>query len=463
MKILVAIANYGQGNRGYLLRLLENYHRMGVNLHVVILSNCPKDLGPDVEVRVGLPSSNPWSLPFAHRTLFRERLQDYDWFIYSEDDTLMEWRTLEACMEANRYLREDEIPGFLRVEEGPEGKRYFSTCHSHFRWLPSSVRQRNGQLWAYYTNEHSACFVASRQQIQKAIDSGGFPVEPYEGRYDMLCTAATDIYRQCGFERLICIDRIPDFSLHHLPNKYIGRMGLPEEELKWQVDALREIYAGNIPDTELFNPETKLPGGYGSKRLRDDPDPIMKEILRDEKGVFIIWGAGDGKAEIDLMGPNREVGVVAQNWIMAKCCQNRGLSVFGAGHIKSGNPPIQANVIVLMDVLHLLENPAKSVAEIREWLKPNGLLFIRVPNLRDVRMFKKRWQKALFRLPFTYEAMGCHAFKSENVVKLLGQQGFKSIKVKEPVGYRFEVLNRVSLGLFKNRLASHIYLTAKKS
>lgn len=64
--ILVAIANYGTGNRQHLERLISAYRAMRARVDIVVLSNIPKDLGTGVEVRVGLPSPNPWSLPFAH-------------------------------------------------------------------------------------------------------------------------------------------------------------------------------------------------------------------------------------------------------------------------------------------------------------------------------------------------------------------------------------------------------------
>ena len=64
MKTLVAIANFGKKNEKYLLRLLEEYRTMiRYKVDIVVLSNIPKILGPDIEVIVGLPTKDPWSLP----------------------------------------------------------------------------------------------------------------------------------------------------------------------------------------------------------------------------------------------------------------------------------------------------------------------------------------------------------------------------------------------------------------
>ena len=67
MKILVAIANYGTKNKRYVARLMEEYKAMSFDVHIVILSNVPKELGQDIEVIVGLPIKDPWSLPFGHK------------------------------------------------------------------------------------------------------------------------------------------------------------------------------------------------------------------------------------------------------------------------------------------------------------------------------------------------------------------------------------------------------------
>src|SRR5687768_12101494 len=100
MKILVAIANYGTKNDRYLSRVLSEYRSMPYDLNLVALSNLKKDLGADVEVVVGVPQKNPWSMPFSHRRIFAERQDAYDLFLYSEDDMLVTERNIAAFMQA---------------------------------------------------------------------------------------------------------------------------------------------------------------------------------------------------------------------------------------------------------------------------------------------------------------------------------------------------------------------------
>ena len=53
MRILVAITNYGLKNQVYLKRLIHEYNAMSYDVDIVIFSNIPKDLGPNIEVKVG--------------------------------------------------------------------------------------------------------------------------------------------------------------------------------------------------------------------------------------------------------------------------------------------------------------------------------------------------------------------------------------------------------------------------
>jgi len=89
MKALFVIANYGTGNDRYLFLVLEQLRAMKYDTHVVVTSNIPKNLGPCIEVIVGLPTRNPRSLPFAHKQIFADRRGEYDLFIYGEDDILV--------------------------------------------------------------------------------------------------------------------------------------------------------------------------------------------------------------------------------------------------------------------------------------------------------------------------------------------------------------------------------------
>src|SRR5208337_1353936 len=172
LRVLVAITSYGTKNDAYLLRILEEYRSMPYDVDVVVLSNTRKALGADVELVVGLPSPDPWSLPFAHKRIFADRLNDYDLFIHTEDDMLITQRKVEAFLQLRKVLPEQEVPGFLRYERSEDGKINYPDVHSHFHWDPASVCSRGPYALAFLTNEQSACYVLTQDQLRRAIKSG---------------------------------------------------------------------------------------------------------------------------------------------------------------------------------------------------------------------------------------------------------------------------------------------------
>src|SRR2546429_4913221 len=118
MKILTVISNYGTSNNDALKEVFRELRSMTYDVDIVVLSDIPKDFGPDIRVKVGLPTKDPWTLPFAHKEVFAENLNDYDLFLYNEDDIRITEAHINAFVEATKILNDDEIAGFMRFELG---------------------------------------------------------------------------------------------------------------------------------------------------------------------------------------------------------------------------------------------------------------------------------------------------------------------------------------------------------
>jgi 2-polyprenyl-3-methyl-5-hydroxy-6-metoxy-1,4-benzoquinol methylase len=386
---LIAIANHGHGNRQYLDQLLAAHRDINPNAHIVLLSNIDKHVPPGVELRVGRPDDNPFSLPFAHRQLFRERLDDFDLFIYSEDDTLLTSREYNAFLAAQANLEPNEIAGFLRFEQAPDGARTISTIHSFFRWLPHTVVERDGELFAQHTNPHAAFFIATRDQLRRAFDSGGFDVPPHDERLGFLETAASDIYTQSGLTRLLPLDRIDDVLLHHLPNKYIGKLGIPLAELHQQIDALRRIHAGELPADSLLQPETRLRHAAFSKHVHRPPELAILDAIPSTARSVLSIAAGAGEFEHPLLERGAHVTAIPIDAVLGACAQRRGISVrFATGpleHAVRQHDDDPHDAVLLESVLHLVEDPEAIADAALACLAPGGVLVATVPNTAALR------------------------------------------------------------------------------
>jgi len=467
MKILVAIANYGSKNQPYLDRLINEYRSMSFDIDIVVLSNIPKDLGTDIEVKVGLPTKNPWSLPFAHKKIFADRLKDYDLFIYSEDDTLIKQRNIEAFLKVTEVLPEDEIAGFLRYEEDAAGRRFCPDMHAHFHWMAGSVKSIGEYVFAYFSNEHSACYILTQDQLERVIASEGYLVAPHEGRYDMLCTASTDPYTRCGFTKVICISHIQDFLLHHLPNKYLGNMGLEFREIYSQVNALLDIEGNQEAQQELCPTMTKLNRSTWDKhyygKCRDD---IPSLVPSDSENILSV-GCGYSATEANLVQRGIRVVAIPLDLIIAVSTESKGIEVLPTANFERAKERLKDqkfDCILLNNILQHLPNPVEILTECVGLLGEEGCIIIAVPNFDYVKYYYQiLMDDNANKNGRVFEELHLHLTTPRMVAKWIDQTGLKITSTKYNINKRLRKLVSVSFGLLKRYSAPEILLVAKKA
>jgi len=386
LRLLVAIASFGEKNIQYLKEVISTYQGMEMDVDIVVLSEAPKSLVPGVKVMVGLPSKNPWSLPFGHQRLFAENADRYDLFIYSEDDVRITEESIRAFLRMTEVLDPNEIAGFMRYEVGPAGTMYLPDAHGGYHWKPDSVRKRGDHLFAEYTNEHTAFYLVNQAQLKRAIASGGFLCEPHEGRYDMLCTAATDIYACCGFRKVLCVSDFEKFLLHHLSNRYAGRIGLPLCLVREQIATLKEIQRGNHPATALCSSEPKLLHSKWSKDYEEKPrDAVLKKVPRNAKTILSI-GCGGGETEIKLKQRGLDVTVFPLDSVIGAKAQRRGIKViYGTlDECLECTNGRQFDSVLISNILHLFPDPARLLERCSGFVAEGGSLLVNGPNFARI-------------------------------------------------------------------------------
>jgi SAM-dependent methyltransferase len=492
MKALVVIATYGSGNDRYLQRLVEEYRSMPFEVDLVVLSNIPKHVADGVEVVVVSRGWSPWTrrgtfngsrnvrflvqeyrdwvrhlnIPFAHRQIFADRLNDYDLFLYSEDDTLVTERNLRAFMSVSAVLPDDEIPGFLRFERGPDGRVNYPEVHGHFHWDCSSVRRRGEHTLAFFTNEHAACYVVTREQLRRAIDSGGFLAAPHGGKYDLLCTAATDVYTQCGFEKLICISQIDDFLVHHLPNRYVGtQFGVDDLELRRQVDCLLRIGADGEQPGQLFETETKLIDRSYSKGYYE---PVRQELLSELPSglrAVLSLGSGRGAVEAYLSKMGLRVTAVPLDAVIAGGAEAEGVEIVAGDfeHARRKLEGRQFDCLFMSNVLHLIPDP---VGLLRSWagLLPVGGIAIAVtPNTSRLEPSWRALRGGRLDDRDMYRTTGVQRTSRETVRSWFRSAGLSVDSLKEVLRPHAQKIERLTKGAMHSWLAYEFVVAASKT
>jgi SAM-dependent methyltransferase len=426
VKILVVIASHGTKNDRYLCHLVSEYQGMPFDVDIIVLSNCDKEVVPGVQIVIGAPTADPCSLPFRHKQIFGQHLNDYDLFIYSEDDVLVTERNIRAFLEVSAVLHETEVAGFIRFEQGTEGCRTYPDMFGHFHWRPESLCLRGEHTFASFTNEHSAVYILTRNQLQRAIDSGGFLVGPHEGPYDLLCTAATDPYTQCGLQKLICISGVENFAIHHLSNHYAGALGVDETEFRRQVRCLMALQEEADKTMPLFRAETKLWRFLYSK---DYYEPVRTEVtalIPSHARSVLSVGCGSGAMESWLVERGFRVVAVPVDPVIAGGVESHGVELI-YGDFETTARKLKGQLfgcLILSNVLHLVDDPARVVSWFSEFQSDSAVVIIVVPRvLRVRRLLGRILGNFRFRGLGTYQPTGLQCTSPRIVKKWLASGG----------------------------------------
>lgn len=473
LRILVVVASYGSANDRYLDRLLAEYKSMSFDTDIIVLSNIEKKLLPGIECQVGLPTKNPWSLPFAHKDLFAKHADSYDLFVYSEDDILITEKNIRALIDVTAVLRDDEVAGFLRIEKSGNGEESYPDVHGCFHWDPRSTRSRGGYTLGYFTNEHAACYVLSRAQLKKAIASGGFLVEPHQEKYDLLCTAATDPYTQCGLTKLIPVSDLANFTVHHMSNKYAGKVGILDLEMKRQVEELTRLYLDRKDLTPLFNTETKLPLASYSK---DYYEPVAPEIVSavplTARKVLSI-GCGWGATERLLVDRGVRVVAIPLDPVVSASAAIHGIEMIDGGldGLTETDDDEPFDCVLCLNVLHLVREPVQLLSRLQNFLSTDSSIIIQSPNMISLRAIRSMLRDYAS-VPFgkDYETTGAHFSSIRTMRNWCAASGLMIDRIErtvdrsqeKPFGSSREAIASYLSGSFILSLAPSIVVSARR-
>jgi SAM-dependent methyltransferase len=391
-RLLVTIASFGDKNLGFLKKIIQDYRSLPMDVDVVVLSNNPKDLGEGVKVLVGLPTEDPWSLPFAHKPVLAENADRYDLFIYTEDDMGITERNLQAFLDATPQLAPTEIAGFLRYEVDSEGGWSFPDAHGSYRWKPETVERRGNYTIAEFNNEHAAFYILTQRQLKQVVASGGFLRSPCKGRYDMACTAATDPYTNCGFRKVVCISALDDFLIHHMSNRYVGSLGPSLSAFKEQVAALIKISNNGHRSAGLCATETTVFPGKWSKRYYEEPTGEVLNLVPEDAKTILSIGCGWGATEARLQERGAVVTALPLDPVIGAATALQGVEMI-YGTLAEGLETLgkrKFDCVLLTNLLHFQSDPGAVVASCCRLVRDGGTLVMSGPNFDRIPVRVKR-------------------------------------------------------------------------
>jgi SAM-dependent methyltransferase len=391
-RLLVTIASYGEKNLGFLKTIIQNYRNMPLEVEVVVVSDAPKNLGHGAKVVVGLPSRNPWSLPFAHKAILAENVERFDLFVYSEDDIEVTREHLEAFQRSTMALKPDEIAGYLRYEIGTDGTKFLPDAHATAHWKPESVQRRGDYTTAEFTNVHAGFYILTQSQLKQAIASGGFLRTPCQGQYGLPETAATDPYTNCGFRKVICISVLDDFLLWHMSNAYVNVYRVSLDSCKGQIQTLMGIRDGVHPVSSLCEIESKLLHGRWSKSYYEVPsEALLRMIPKDALSILSI-GCGWGDTEARLKERGAAVTALPLDSVIGAVAARRGMEVIHGSWEQCLKvlDDRRFECVLMTNLLHLQPDPGDVLRQCARFVQAGGTLVLSGPNFDRVPWLVKR-------------------------------------------------------------------------
>jgi len=214
MNIKVCIANYGDHQLWCLNKMLAEFSKY--KKYKVDITEYTTER-PDRKHH-WFSKSVGMDLPFKCRQHMADAINDFDLFLYNENDHLITEDNIDALLEHTATLKMPQCSGFYRYEINPEGKEILLDPNPSWGHIVNKVYEHNFSLH----NNHQGCYLLTREQLQFCINSGQYLVPPHGGPYGMLEQGATDPYNRCGLEKVFPKDLslLKRLGIWHMPVKY---------------------------------------------------------------------------------------------------------------------------------------------------------------------------------------------------------------------------------------------------
>lgn len=224
MRILSTIACYSGNENPYISRVANELKQIS---DIVIFA--PEIMNiEDTKTEIRSKSLGH-GLVFEPRQYMINHLEEYDYFLYNEDDILITEASLMYAIEVNEELQKQNLQynvGFIRYELENEKEELvdlspYNSVNLGGNGVTDIIKFITNIRDKYYFhawNPHSGNFLLSRDQIKLLIHNHKFPVIPtasYAGILESGATGFHEVMRKFtptnGYKKLM---------VHHMSNKY---------------------------------------------------------------------------------------------------------------------------------------------------------------------------------------------------------------------------------------------------
>ena len=186
-----------------------------------IEQTCTSEMEIDIQEH---PASLRLEMTMQHRIEVQKHLEDFDMFLYAEDDVHVELRHVMAYLRHSRKLMNAPngakyLLGWQRFEKTGIGLGASQIMWENGpdSWHPVEI---GGELYATMVNPHAGAWIATREELQQLEKQCRILRVPQTANsFTRVRAAGWNMYLNCGRRKVLPLVDFPAFIVHHLPDK----------------------------------------------------------------------------------------------------------------------------------------------------------------------------------------------------------------------------------------------------
>ena len=223
MRILSTIASYNGKSNPYLQKVIDELSKVSE----VIIFSTEEVEGYKTFV---FDKSVGETLVFKNRKYIVDNIENYDYFLYNEDDIFISNESLKTLIDLNEKISSINLinnVGFLRYELDGDVKEFNDLHPAHSVHaggngqtdIIKEIQVIDNEVCLKPWNHHSGNFILSQKQLKYLIDNDLFSTEPNTKYVGLLESGASDV--SCHLNKVVPYNYIEKLSTHHMSNKYV--------------------------------------------------------------------------------------------------------------------------------------------------------------------------------------------------------------------------------------------------
>jgi hypothetical protein len=256
-KVYVSIATYGTKNFPYLNKVIDTYKSMTEFECDIYVTGTSILSRPDITF---ITKIDPKNTVFFHRSDILYVKDNYDLFIFTEDDILITEEVLKTFCRYDSILPIDTVLGQIRFEYA-DSNRYLIDIWPYINGYNHIERKHfEIQSHEFFTlkNPHQSSWILTKEKLKHVIDNTEFVIEDTSSLG--LESGATSIYSNweggpSGIIKKVYTENVTDLEnslIEHLPGNHCNGTGVntPPDHFKTQVSTFISLVSEIYKQTE---------------------------------------------------------------------------------------------------------------------------------------------------------------------------------------------------------------------